>query len=93
MEERFGFPTANIEISNSFKIVPAHGVYAVLVDYKGKNYKGMMDIGMRPTFNGIKPVIEVNIFNFDENIYYEYLTVSTLLKGLEEILNFPPLNN
>jgi riboflavin kinase/FMN adenylyltransferase len=83
-----GFPTANIEIDHPFKLVPAHGVYAVLVDYKGKRYKGMMDIGMRPTFNGIKQVIEINIFNFDENIYYEFLNV-TIVERLRSDIKFP----
>jgi riboflavin kinase/FMN adenylyltransferase len=83
-----GFPTANIEINHPIKLLPAHGVYAVLVDYKGGNYKGMMDIGMRPTFNGIRPVIEVNIFNFDENIYYESLTI-TIVERFRSDIKFP----
>jgi riboflavin kinase/FMN adenylyltransferase len=82
-----GFPTANIEINHPIKLLPEHGVYAVFVDYQGGNYKGMMDIGMRPTFNGIKPVIEVNIFNFDENIYYESLTV-TVVERLRSDIKF-----
>jgi riboflavin kinase/FMN adenylyltransferase len=71
-----GFPTANLEINNPYKLIPAQGVYAVKVEYKGENYGGMMDIGTRPTFNGNKQVIEINIFNFDKYIYSEFLYVS-----------------
>lgn len=85
-----GFPTANIEINHPIKLLPGHGVYAVLVDFKGRNYKGMMDIGMRPTFDGIRPVIEVNIFNFDESIYYESLTV-TVVERLRSDIKFPSI--
>jgi riboflavin kinase/FMN adenylyltransferase len=86
--KKLGFPTANIEITNSFKLVPAHGVYAVTIDYEEKIYKGMMDIGMRPTFNGIKPVIEVNIFNFDENIYNKSIII-TVVERLRSDIKFP----
>lgn len=73
-----GFPTANLHIMNEEKLIPANGVYAVRV--KGtclgnKLYDGMMNIGFRPTVDGQKKVIEVNIFNFDEEIYENTITV------------------
>ena len=65
-----GFPTANISVSNSNKIIPASGVYAVEVSLKGKLYGGMLNIGNKPTIGDkLEKSIEVHIFNFDEDIY------------------------
>ncbi len=73
-----GFPTANLHINNEEKIIPSNGVYAVKV--KGSCLgndvlDGMMNIGIRPTVDGQKKVIEVHILNFDEDIYEQNLTV------------------
>lgn len=71
-----GYPTANIEVWERFKVVPMHGVYAVHVHIEGKEYKGMLYIGRRPTMqNGEKVSIEVNIFDFDGDLYGKDLTV------------------
>ncbi len=73
-----GFPTANIAINEQEKLIPANGVYAVTIKgIKGKPLlKGMMNIGTRPTVdNSSTVIIEVNIFDFDEDIYGEQLTV------------------
>lgn len=66
-----GFPTANIDVTGSGKIVPANGVYAVRVRAEGYNrtFNGMMNIGTRPTFGGGNVSLEVNIFDFSDNIY------------------------
>jgi len=66
-----GFPTANIEVDSSEKLIPMQGVYSVLVHIAGKQYQGMLNIGFRPTIASESPVksIEVNIFNFDQDIY------------------------
>lgn len=70
-----GFPTANLEVDND-KMLPEIGVYSVFVDFCGNIYKGVMNIGHRPTFNNSpNTVIEVHIFEFNETIYGEYLTV------------------
>lgn len=71
-----GFPTANIDIDSHYKLVPAEGIYAVTIKYAGIDYGGMMYIGNRPTVDGIKRSIEVNIFNFEKEIYGEELKVS-----------------
>lgn len=73
-----GFPTANLHINDEEKLIPSNGVYAVKV--KGKCTKGillngMMNIGVRPTVDGHKKVIEVNIFEFDQDIYDQNITV------------------
>jgi riboflavin kinase / FMN adenylyltransferase len=64
-----GFPTANIKIDQWYKLIPASGVYAVKIFSNSEEYKGMLNIGNRPTLNGKTQTIEVNIFNFSENIY------------------------
>lgn len=70
-----GYPTANLQLNDPEKLVPADGVYAVEVYRKKELLKGMMYIGSRPVVNGKRRVIEVNIFDFDENIYNEYLKI------------------
>lgn len=71
-----GFPTANIEMDTKFKLVPADGIYAVMVHYQSIVYKGMLYIGNRPTVNGVKRNIEVNIFDFNQDVYGDTLTIS-----------------
>lgn len=70
-----GFPTANIEIEDKYKLIAARGVYACKVDVNGKIYHGMGNIGTRPTvgINGL--VTEVHIFDFDKDIYGEEITI------------------
>lgn len=80
-----GFPTANLEIADSNKLIPVNGVYIVKVKFENKIYGGMMNIGMRPTVNGKKLAIEVNIFNFDKNIYSEFLNVYIIERLRDEI--------
>lgn len=70
------FPTANINPSAPYKIVPSQGVYASLVEWNGKIFKGMSNIGMRPTLNADHETIEVNIFDFDYDIYFENIRLS-----------------
>lgn len=70
-----GFPTANIHVKEWYKLIPANGVYAVKVIYNGISYDGMLNIGVRPTLNGTKETIEVNIFNFDDDIYNKEIRI------------------
>lgn len=72
---QIGFPTANLEIDSELKLIPANGIYAVRVIYDGKSYKGMLNIGVRPTVDGTTQTIEVNLFDFDKQIYGETLRV------------------
>lgn len=72
-----GYPTANLVIEDEEKLVPGNGVYTVTLTI-GQNkslLKGMMNIGMRPTVNGNKRTIEINIFDFNHDIYGQYLRV------------------
>lgn len=74
---KLGFPTANIQVDEPYKVIPAIGVYAVRVCLKRKTYTGMLYIGNRPTLNnGENITLEVNIFDFSEDIYNEEITVS-----------------
>jgi riboflavin kinase/FMN adenylyltransferase len=71
-----GFPTANIEINDSYKLIPAIGVYAVKIKYALNIYNGMLSIGKNPTVTENGPLtIEVNIFDFDLEIYNKQITV------------------
>ncbi|HTA83709.1 MAG TPA: bifunctional riboflavin kinase/FAD synthetase [Bacteroidia bacterium] len=73
---KLGYPTANLEVLDKSKIIPADGIYAVYVKYNGQQYKGMMSIGLNPTVEGKGRSMEVNIFNFSEDIYGKNLYVS-----------------
>lgn len=72
-----GYPTANLQMDNHDKLVPGNGVYAVTCQLEGESrmLKGMMNIGTRPTVDGLNRMIEVNIFDFDEEIYGRHLKV------------------
>lgn len=113
-----GYPTANLFIEESYKIIPSDGIYAVEVhipeeNKKNKNqelhnpfrpenqkssivnrkYKGMAYIGHRPTINGMSQNIEVNIFDFNEDIYHQTIRLDFLhfirhdvkFEGLEKL--------
>ena len=73
--KKIGFPTANIDIKDYVLACP--GVYAVRVKKPNKNiyFKGIANLGYRPTFNGKKILLEVHLFNFSGNLYNKYLTV------------------
>jgi riboflavin kinase/FMN adenylyltransferase len=72
-----GFPTANIQPLEPLKLVPRTGIYAALLKLDGKEYQGMMSIGYRPTVENEKHerTIEVNIFDFDRDIYNKPIQV------------------
>tara|TARA_A100001011_G_scaffold12398_1_gene13452 strand:+ start:3100 stop:4032 length:933 start_codon:yes stop_codon:yes gene_type:complete len=86
---KLGFPTINIGLKNT--IVPKHGVYAVLIkilsNNKQKTLKGAASIGSRPTYGDYEPNIEVFIFDFDENLYGAYVSIS-LVKFIRPELKF-----
>ncbi|MGO4773721.1 bifunctional riboflavin kinase/FAD synthetase [Flavobacterium sp. W22_SRS_FK3] len=82
-----GFPTANIEIKEEYKLVPKNGVYVVKTCIDQKEVYGMMNIGFNPTVNGQKQTIEVNLFDFDADIYGQKLEIY-MLKYLREEQKF-----
>ena len=90
---QLGYPTANIQLADEEKIIPANGVYAVRALHNRKMYDGMMNIGIRPTLADGLFMIEVNMFDFDEEIYGDelrvyvkkYLREERKFEGLEEL--------
>ncbi len=73
---KLGFPTANLKIVDPHKLIPANGVYSVSVSVHDKHYKGMLNIGLRPTVDGDEKTIEVHILDFSEDIYGEEITLT-----------------
>lgn len=82
-----GFPTANIQIDEEYKLIPKNGVYVVKTLIDNLEIFGMMNIGFNPTVNGQKQTIEVNLFDFDTDIYGKKIEVS-LLRYLREEQKF-----
>jgi riboflavin kinase/FMN adenylyltransferase len=91
-----GFPTANVKVSDEHKLIPKNGVYFVKVILEDGEYSGMMNIGKRPTVStGNEIFIEVNIFNFNKNIYgkkikvvlKDYIRDEKKFNSLEELVN------
>lgn len=87
-----GFPTANIKMEDKEKLIPGNGVYAVKCSIShhsllNESFKGMMNIGVRPTVDGLRRMLEVNIFDFDEDIYGETIKIE-LVKRLRDEKKF-----
>ncbi|MFM8433289.1 MAG: bifunctional riboflavin kinase/FAD synthetase [Bacteroidota bacterium] len=70
-----GFPTANLELQENYKLIPADGIYAIHADLEGESHLGMLYIGNRPVLGGTRKVIEAHLFEFDRDIYGQYLTI------------------
>jgi len=79
-----GFPTANLQVEEPNKLIPNEGIYAVFVKRGNTIKKGMLYIGNRPTLNGKNQSIEVNIFDFKEDIYGESLKLYFIKKTRED---------
>ena len=86
-----GFPTANMRLYEPLKLVPGRGVYVVEVQVLGKTWRGMTNIGLRPTVGGTFTTIETHILDFDEDIYGLPLTI-TFLRRLRDEIHFPSLD-
>jgi riboflavin kinase/FMN adenylyltransferase len=79
-----GFPTANLELDNQTPLLIGHGVYLVRVGCIDKIMNGIANIGLRPTIGGKNLTVEVNIFDFEEDIYGQNITVWFLERIREE---------
>ena len=86
-----GFPTANMRLYEPLKLVPGRGVYVVEVEVLGKTWRGMTNIGLRPTVGGTFTTIETHILDFDEDIYGLPLRI-TFLRRLRDEVHFPSLD-
>lgn len=82
-----GFPTANLEIEENYKLIPAYGVYAVECMVENQNVNGMLNIGIKPTFEGESASIEVHLFDFDGDLYDKKIKV-VLRKHIREEQKF-----
>ncbi len=83
---KIGYPTANIVPEDRDKVIPGDGVYAVRVRLEDeRSFKGMLNIGTNPTFDGIQRTIEVNIFDFDSDLYGRALEVEFVERLREEV--------
>jgi len=80
-----GFPTANVQVQKNYKLIPKNGVYACKIILRNQEYKGIMNIGNRPTVDGIGRTQEVHIFDFNDDIYGEILKVEIIEFIREEI--------
>lgn len=94
-----GYATANLNIGDEEKLIPGNGVYAVVIKLEQNKtaadvlYKGMMNIGFRPTIDGTKRTIEVHLFDFNQNIYGETMQVHLIryLRGEQKFININAL--
>jgi len=80
-----GYPTANVRVGSSFKLIPKNGVYAVWVYIDKIRYAGMLNIGYNPTFEDKKWSMEVHILNFNKNIYHHKILISFHSRIREEM--------
>jgi len=82
---QIGYPTANLALQDARKLIPKRGVYATLVQLPdGSRHGGMMNIGRRPTFDGMDVTVEVHLFDFDGDLYGERLSVQFLQRLRDE---------
>ncbi|MEQ8908248.1 MAG: bifunctional riboflavin kinase/FAD synthetase [Vicingaceae bacterium] len=81
-----GYPTANLDLENPYKLIPANGIYAVQATLGDESFKGMLNIGLRPTLKEPNPkqTIEVNLFDFDRDIYGESLQLDLIERIRDE---------
>ena len=82
--KKINFPTANIEIPETYKIIPKNGVYLVKAIINSEIYFGMMNIGVRPTIGGKNKSLEIHFFNFKDNIYNKTISVEIICKIRDE---------
>ena len=75
---KIGYPTANIDVKESYKLIPKTGVYVVKSEIDNETIYGMMNIGNRPTLDGKHQTIEVHFFDFNKDLYHQSLTVELI---------------
>ena len=82
--QKIGYPTANIQPDHSDKVIPRSGVYAVRVRLEGEFHNGMMNIGVRPTFDGQEETLEVHLFDFNRSIYGSQIQIQFIRRVRDE---------
>lgn len=81
---KIGFPTANIDVKEDYKLIPKTGVYVIQTTINNTPYKGMLNIGYRPTVDGKHQTIEAHLFDFDGDLYGAFLKIEFLYFLREE---------
>lgn len=79
-----GFPTANIEIPEDYKLIPKNGVYIVTAYVNNQTFSGMMNIGVKPTLGENKLSVEAHLLNFDKDIYNQKIQINILERLRDE---------
>jgi|WetSurMetagenome_2_1015567.scaffolds.fasta_scaffold564878_1 riboflavin kinase / FMN adenylyltransferase len=87
---KLGFPTANLQLEDPAELLLAYGIYAVKIKYDGRIYDGVANIGIRPTLKDHSLAIEVNIFDFNEDLYGKEIRVF-FLERIRDEMKFPGL--
>jgi riboflavin kinase/FMN adenylyltransferase len=83
--KRLSFPTANLLVENQNKLTPKEGVYVVDCRVHGKIYRGMANIGFKPTFGGVSRTVEIHILDFSEDIYGEKISIHFIQRLRDEV--------
>lgn len=89
---QLNFPTANIYIKEEYKLIPKNGVYVVKAKLNNSTVFGMMNIGYNPTVNGTQKTIEVNFFNFNDDLYGKKIKVD-ILERIRDEVKFNSIND
>lgn len=82
--KEFEVPTANLQVEEEYKLIPANGVYVVRSLINGEVYFGMMSIGTNPTVGGTEQTIETHFFNLQKDLYGQYLSIELLTRIRDE---------
>lgn len=90
---QMGFPTANIHPNSPYKLIPMNGVYAIRMELRGEIYKGMLNIGFRPTIDSSSAVktIEAHLFDLEGDFYDEPVVIH-FIKRVRDEMKFSGLN-
>jgi riboflavin kinase/FMN adenylyltransferase len=86
-----GFPTANLSLADTVKVLPPHGVYLCLVDTPSGVFPAITNIGIRPTFNKTTPLLETHLLDFHDDLYHRTIRVR-FLEQLRQEVRFPDMN-
>lgn len=89
---QLGFPTANLAIAESYKLIPRNGVYAVKSVLKGQTVNGMMNIGFNPTVSGTEKTIEIHFFDIEQDLYGKKIQID-ILEWIREEEKFNSLDD
>ncbi len=89
---QMGFPTTNLILEKSEKILPPNGVYACYADTPKGSFKAMVNVGIRPTFNRSGHLLEAHLFDFDDDLYHRTIRIR-FVKRIREEKKFPDMNS